>query len=331
MRGYEVVREPKIFDGIWVGTESRNFDYDTSTGYEIGYNAYFNMRWLGSLGRVGGGWFDSGRTTVNTFLEQARHTVLGDGKEIILWCYGNMLPETNGTGAIKGTPAANMKALSKELPGLIKLAKIVRDKPIKGIHLLKPGNSEPFEEEWVCSFLGNLGLPLVPAHEINEQAASAIFPVQALKDPGFPGSLQRMLDKGTPVIITDGLAKRLTSHSAILKNKNLTVLQVQGTPKQLLKLTREELKPIRDKLLAPMGMKFDAPNKVELYLFGDNYFVMENINDEAVDVTLDFPHVSNVSKALVLPEDGGNAELSQSGNSVKIRISPRTLVAVEYR
>ena len=183
----------------------------------------------------------------------------------------------------------------------------------------------------MCSFLGNLGLPFVPANQINEQAASAVFPVQALKDPGFTAILQRMLDKGTTVLITDGLAKRLAGQQAILGNKNLTVLDVQGSPKALLKLTREELKPIRDKLLAPLGMKFDAPNRVELYLFGNNYFVVENINDEAVDVTLDLPHVSNVRKALTLPEDGGNAELSESGNSVRIRLSPRTLVAVEYK
>ena len=109
------------------------------------------------------------------------------------------------------------------------------------------------------------------------------------------------------------------------------MLKVQGSPKTLLKLTREELKPIRDKLLAPMGLKFDAPNEVELYLFGADYFVVENFNDEAVDVTLDFPRVLKVKKALTLPEDATNVGLSQSGNSVKIRISPRTLVAVEYR
>jgi hypothetical protein len=326
-RGYDVPGESKIFDGVWAGTEARNFDYDNSEGYEIGYNSYFLMRWLGGFRGVTGGWFDSEATTANTFLEQARHTVLGGGKEIILWCYGEMLEETIG----KGTPAANLRALSKELSGLIKLAEILRDKPIKGIHLLKPGNSDPFEEEWVCSFLGNLGLPLVPAHDIDEEAKSAIFPVQALKDPGFPDALQRMLDKGTPVVITDGLAKRLTSYQAILTNQNLTVLKVKGSSKALLKLTREELKPVRDKLLAPMDIKLDAPSKVELYLFGDNYCVLENINDEAIDVTLEVSRASTFRKALVLPEGPDNTVLSQSGNSVSIRISPRTLVAVEYQ
>jgi hypothetical protein len=106
---------------------------------------------------------------------------------------------------------------------------------------------------------------------------------------------------------------------------------VEGDPKNLLKLTREELKPIRDKLLAPMGLQFDAPNKVGLYMFGDNNFIVEYFNDETVDVTLDFARASDVRKILILPEDG-NAKISQSKNSVRIRdLSPRTLVAVEYR
>ena len=170
MRGYEVVRQPEIFDGIWVGTEDRNFDYNSGPGYEIGYNAYFNMRWLASLGRVGGGWFDTGGATNDRkHLPRAGPPyMLGDGREMILWCYSGHL------GA-----APKMEALTKELPGLIKLAKIVRGKPIKGVHLLKPGNSEPLDEEWVCSFLGTLGIPFVPASEIDEQAASAVFPVQA--------------------------------------------------------------------------------------------------------------------------------------------------------
>ena len=227
-----------IFDGVWAGTEARNFDHETTVGYEIGYNAYFNMRWLGTLGQVGGGWFDSGRTTEKTFVEQARHTVLGGGEEMILWRYSHLLPEATGTGANKATPAANMRALAKELPGLTKLAGIVQGKPIQGVHLLKPGSSEPFEEQWACSFLGSLGIPFVPASQINAEASSAVFPVQALKDPNFLGTLRRMLTQDTPVVITDGLAKRLTAHPDLFQNENLTILNVQGNPRALLKLNR---------------------------------------------------------------------------------------------
>ena len=322
MRGYDVVRESKIFDGIWVGTEDRNFDYETTRGYEIGYNAYFNIRWLATLGSVGGGWFDTGRakTKIPTYLEQARHTVLGEGKDMILWSYSGHLDA-----------APKIEALSKELPGLVKLAKIIQGKPIKGVHLLKPGNSEPFEEEWVCSFLGNLGIPFVPASEVDEKAKSAVFSVQALKDPGFIRKFQRIVDSGTPLVITDGLAKRMSAYPAYLNNANLTILPVNGSPKTLLKMSREQIKPFRDKLLAPFEMKFDAPNKVELYLFGNNTFAIENINEEAVDVTLDLPKVTIANKVLVLPEYGGSADLSVSGKSVKIHISPSTLVVVDYK
>jgi hypothetical protein len=318
-RGYDVMREPKIFDGIWAGTEAREYDYNTSAGYETSYNAYFNMRWLATFGSVGGGWFDPGgeRTKVPTYLEQARHSVLGEAKEMILCWYTDTFP------------VDKFDALRKEMPGLIKLANIVKGKPIKGVHLLKPGNSDAFEEEWICSFMGSLGLPLVPVSEVDEQAAAAFFPVHALKDPGLVVKLQRMADRGTPVVITDGLAKRLAAHPELVKK--LTILPVKGSPKTLLKLTREAIKPFRDKLLAPFGMKFDAPNKVELFLFGDNTVAICNINDEAVNVALELPKVTSVKKALILPEESGTAELSLRNKTVSIRISPRTLVVIGYK
>ncbi len=323
MRGYDVIRESKIFDGIWVGTEDRNFEYEKDNlGYEIGYNAYFNMRWLATLGSVGGGWFDTGgeRTKIATYLEQARHTVLGEGKNMILWSYSGHLEAP-----------AKIKALSEELPGLIKLAKIVQGKPVKGVQLLKPGNSDPFEEEWVCSFLGELGIPFVPASELNEQAHSTVFAVQALKDTNIVPKFGRMVNRGTPLLLTDGFANRFAVNIALLNNVNVTTLPLKGSPKTVLTMSREQINPIRNKLLVPFNVKFDAPAKVELYLFGDNIFVVENINGEAVDVTLDLPRLSNANKALTLPEGKGGAELSQNGNSLRIKIAPNTLVAVEYK
>ncbi len=56
-----------------------------------------------------------------------------------------------------------------------------------------------------------------------------------------------MLNAGTPVLATDGLAHKLPP--TFIGDKNLIVLQVNGKPGRLLDLTREQLKPIRDKLL----------------------------------------------------------------------------------
>jgi hypothetical protein len=331
-RGYEVVRESKDFDYTWIGTETRDYDYDVKPGGEVQYNAYFISRWINGVsgGKNGGGWVDALGTTPKIYLEQARQTVLGNEREIMLFHYGSLQDESNNYDGYPGTPVADVTAFRKELPGLFELARIVKDKPIGGIHLPKLPNSEPLNEQYIFSFLGMLGLPLVPDHEINVKAQSAIFTVHALKEPGFSGKLQSMLNSGKPVVITDELA-RLLSNQTLLGNKNLTVLKVGGDPKKLLKLTREELKPLRDKLLAPLGMKFDAPNKVSLYLLGTNYFFVENFNDEKVDVTLDLPVVSEVNKVLTLPEEG-NPVLVKDNKSLKIsNISPRTLVVYEYR
>ena len=279
-RGYEVVRESKDFDYTWIGTETRDYDYSVKPGGSVQYNAYFISRWINKVsgGKNGGGWVDALGTTPKIYLEQARQTVLGNEREIMLFHYGSLQEETNEYDDYTGTPIADVAALKKELPGLFELARIVKDRPISGIHMPKLPNSEPLKEQYIFSFLGMLGLPLVPDDQINTNAASAIFTVHALKEPGFSGKLQSMLNAGKPVMITDGLAK-LLSNQSLLTNKNLTVLKYGDDPKNLLKLSREELKPLRDKLLAPMGMKFDAPNKVSLYLLGSNYVVIENFND----------------------------------------------------
>jgi len=102
-------------------------------------------------------------------------------------------------------------------------------------------------------------------------------------------------------------------------------------------LTREELKPIREKLLAPFGIRFDAPNKVALYLIGENCVIIENFNDEPVEASLEFTRpvspkdsFRRARKALVLPVDGG-VDFSCSEAILNFtKITPRTLVAIEY-
>lgn len=319
-RGYEVVRQSADYDRIWVGTETRDFE-DKRWGGKVQYEAYYIMRWLGEIGgaKTGGGWFDPYGTTENTYLEQARQTVLADAKEMLLFCYGSLQ---------SGTGPANVEALRKEIPGLFKLAAIVRGKSIKGVMAPKPPNSDAGKEEYVYDFVGMLGLPLVPTAKIDANAKAAFLPVHSLKDPQFSAKLKKMIDAKKPLLLTDGLTGRLDGVD--LGGGNVTTLKVNGDPKSLLKLTREELRPIRAKLLAPFGMKFDAPNKVALYLFGDHHAVVENFNDEAIDAVLEFPRPVKARKALVLPVDG-NVEFAGAGGEVRFsRITPRTLVLIEY-
>ena len=319
-RGYEVVQQTADFDKIWVGTETRDYD-NPRWGKKVQYEAYYIMRWLGEIGgsKTSGGWFDPYGTSENTYVEQARQTVLANAKEMLLFCYGSLLRETG---------PANVKKLRKEIPGLFKLAELVRNKPIKGVHAPKPPNSDADGEMYVFDFVGMLGLALVPAAEVRSDVKAAFFAVHSLKDPAFSGKLNKMLSAKKPVLITDGLAKKLKDVN--LNNENLTILKVDGNPHNLLKLTRDELNSIRNKLLAPFGIRFDAPNKVALYLIGDTHLIVENFNDEPVNVSLELSNVVKARKTLVLPVEA-DAELSYAGRKLDLaKITPRTLIAIEY-
>ncbi len=320
-RGYEVLRQTADYEKIWVGTETRDYENERWGG-KVQYEAYYIMRWLGLIGglKTGGGWFDPYGTTENTYVEQARQTVLADAREMLLFCYGSLQRDTG---------PANVEKLRQEIPGLFKLAGLVRNKPIRGIHAPKPPNSDAFNEQYIFDFVGMLGLPLVPAAEIRSGAKAAFFSVHALKDPEFAAKLNKMLAAGKPVLITDGLAGRLdgVNHA----DGNLTILEVKGSPRNLLKLTREQINPIRDKLLRPLGIKFDAPNKAALYLIGEDCLIVENFNDEPIDVTVTFSSPVRIQKKLVLPKEGDVNVSTGRGDTLNLsKITPRTLVAVEY-
>jgi len=319
-RGYDVVRQSADFDRIWVGTETRDY-HDKRWGGKVQYEAYYIMRWLGRIGgpKTGGGWFDPYGTHEDTYVEQARQTVLADAKEMLLFCYGSLLRETG---------PANVAKLRTEIPSLFKLAAIVRDKPIKGLLAPKPPDSDADGESYIFDFVGMLGLPLVPSPTIDTTAKAAFFSVHALKDPAFSEKLDRMLKAGTVVLITDGLAKRLPKLDR--GRPNLLVLQVNRNPHTLLRLSRQQLRPIRQKLLAPFGLDFDAPNKVALYLIDDNYVAVENFNDEPIDARLRLPAPAQVRQVLLLPTDA-KVQFSVSGRVLRIEaLSRRSLVVFEY-
>jgi len=343
-RGYEVIGETESYDYIWVGTETRDNDYvnDTEGNSTPQYSAYFIQRWLTDIGgdKNGGGWFDALGTTSNTYLEQARQTILGDAKEMMLFSYGGLLREENTYSNRRGTGVANVEAFKIELPGLFELAKLVDDKPIKGILATKPANSTPKiyydsagvkiskeEEAYVYNFLGMLGLPLVPTEQIDMNANAAFFPVHILKDPTYKEKMDKFLSDGKPVLITDGLASQIEN---LDQYDNLQILNVKGNPRDILRLSRSEVSDMRNKMLKPFGIKFDAPAMVSLYLMGDDLIIIENFKDESVAVSLETEFSMKPAIELVLPS---SETVGKELNDHKLEFSnlpPRTLVAISY-
>jgi hypothetical protein len=277
-RGYDVARETIDFDRIWVGTETRDYD-NRRWGGTVQYEAYFLMRWLGELGGVkcGGGWYDPFGTTEKTYVEQARQTVLAGARESLLFCYGSLQQDTG---------PKNIAALRANLPELLAVAEQISKRRLVGVAAYKPPNSPPHEEPRVFDFVGMLGLPLVPCHTFPDNAPAAFFSLHALHDPRLADRLSAYVASGKPVLLTDGLQKRLAG-KVELDAANVHILPVKGDPKNLLRLPKETLDRIREPLLQPFDRRFAANNRIALYLWEDGSSVVENFNDEPATVELD--------------------------------------------
>jgi hypothetical protein len=276
-RGYEVLRETADFDRIWVGTETRDYA-DSRWGGTVPYEAYFIMRWLGGIGgkKCGGGWYDWLGTTGDTYVEQARQTVLAGARESMLFCYGGLQGNTG---------PKNVEALRANVPELLAVAKEVSRGSIVGIAAYKPANSHPGKEARVFDFVGMLGLPLVPCHEFPARAPAAFFSVHALKDANLGPQLARFIASGRPVLITDGLATELKDR-VWLDTPNVRILRVNGDPRSLLQLSQAELDDLRAPMVTPFRASFKAPNQVGLYLFKGGGWVVENFGDQPARVEL---------------------------------------------
>jgi len=317
-RGYDVVRQTRDFDLIWVGTESRDPD-SQRWGRKAQYESYFIMQWLGKIGKekTGGGWFDPYGTSPPTYVEQARQTILGQAKNALLFCYGSLQSKQG---------AANVARLRKEIPALFHLARLVHGTPIVGIHAPKPPDSPPKKESYVFDFVGMLGLPLVPSAEVDPSAKAAFFSQHALADSTFSQKLKNMLRAGKPILITSHLAEEL-KRNLPSEVKNLQILKVGNEPRDLYKLSREQLDPIRKPLLSPFGIEFSAPSRVALYLYGDDLVVIENFNDNPVEVSLSKRGSTRLAPISLKPMDEG-VRCQITGSTLRASFPPRSLLAL---
>jgi hypothetical protein len=195
----------------------------------------------------------------------------------MLFCYGALL---------HGSGPANLAALRAAQPELLETAAQVRRRTPVGVAAYRPINGHPGREAGVFDFVGMAGVPLVPCHEFPTEAPALFLSVHAFKDPELATKLAAFVATGRPVLITDGLARRLEG-KVPAGASNVHVLPVKGEPKALLELPQATLDALRAPLLDPLSRRFEAPNRVALYLFSDRSWVVENFNDEPVTITLD--------------------------------------------
>jgi len=302
-QGYDVPRLSELFDGTWVGTETR--DYAGAWGGTPQTAAFFIARWVASFGagKCGGAWYDPLETTPATYLEQARLTVLGGARESLLHSYG-YLSMTSGEAASldDGTKRLNLKGvgglgsphgpediecLRGHLPEMFAVAREVKTRGLTGVAAFKPANCPPQGENGIFGFAAMLGLPLKPCHTFPTNAPAAFFAAYLRSFPHADKLINDYIATGRPTLMTDALAHELKG-KIDTGRPNVVVLPVKGNPKALLKVPQAELDALRAPFVKALGHHtFHAPNQVGLFLFEDGSWVAMNFNDRPAVVELD--------------------------------------------
>jgi len=192
--GYDVLTFPKLFDEVWVGTETRGA-YTPRFGYTQPYEAFVNYRWLAGIAgeKIGGGWFDHADCDELDYIDQAWQSVLAGAKEIVLFEYSVLKA---------GHPGHAL--LQRDFEALADLAKHVAEHPVTGISAYKPAHSDPGGETYVMDFLGMLGIPLIPTHVWPSGRGTLYLPTHAAADPSAAGRAVDHIAGGGSIVMSLG-------------------------------------------------------------------------------------------------------------------------------
>jgi len=193
--GYDTETFPRIFDKVWVGTETRGRNTQRF-GFVQPYEGFVNYRWLADIAgdKIGGAWFDHGDCLEYDFLDQAYMSVLAGAPELVFFNFNNIM---------QGHP--DHEKVITEFDQLAELAAFVREHPVIGIPAYKPPNSDPSGDMYIMDFLGMLGIPLVPVHEFPESAPVIFLPAQSASDPYLLNHINKARARGAYLIITTSL------------------------------------------------------------------------------------------------------------------------------
>lgn len=193
--GYDTQTFPRIFDRVWVGTETRGRNTQRF-GFVQPYEGFINFRWLADIAgdKIGGAWFDHGDCAEYDFLDQAYTSVLAGAPELVFFNLGDV---------VAGHP--DHAKIAAQFDQLADLAAFVRAHPVVGVPAYKPPNSDPAGDMYLLDFLGMLGIPLVPVHTFPENAPVIFLPAQAAADPDLSEHVKKAQSRGAHLIVTTNL------------------------------------------------------------------------------------------------------------------------------
>ncbi len=215
MFGYDVESGPKLFDEVWVGTETRG-QYTQRFGFVQPYEGFVNYQWIASIAgnKIGGAWFDHGDCDPQDFIEQAYQSVLAGANELVIFNYGSFV---NGY--------AGHHLLRMDFEKLAGLAKALKTSPVVGIPSYKPPHSNAGSDLYIMDIIGMFGIPLTPVSSYPESSETFFLPTQAAADPDIVTRVLESHGQGKRIIMTAGFLSavddqgKLAELAGILKPK----------------------------------------------------------------------------------------------------------------
>jgi hypothetical protein len=227
--GYNLEAQPKMFDAIYTGTETRDSAYNHQ--HLQPYHSYQQVRYFENIkpGGNGGGWVDTGnRLVADRYAEQLWLTMFAKAPEIMLFAMHELLEplqdsdrapwQGQGTSfdyAAAAKPAAGLehstmaRVASQALEQIDPLVQQL-GRPI-GIKSYKPYHSAS-DEDFLHNYLGGVGLPIDLYPEFPADAPLVLLTAAAAHDPAIVGKIKAQLLAGKDVIITSGLLRAIQDH-----------------------------------------------------------------------------------------------------------------------
>jgi hypothetical protein len=205
--GYNLEDEPRIFDGVYTGAETRDPVHGNQHLQQyLGYGLY---RYLENIkpGHNGGGWVDTGGwRDKERYGEQIWLALFAKAPELTLFDFRQLLAPMPGSPGFGGQAAQTIPAYAgsvfEQVDGF--LGKL--GKPI-GVKSYKPFHSSG--EDFLHDYIGMLGIPMEMVPEFPTDAPTVFLTESAKFDPAIVGKIKKHLADGKKVVITSGLLKAL--------------------------------------------------------------------------------------------------------------------------
>lgn len=227
--GFNLEEGPKLFDGIWTGTETRD---PGSAQHLQNYLSYNIIRYFMNLsqGRNGGGWIDCGglNMSMDRYAEQLHLTALAKAPEVALFAYNQLVeipfsmgPRAPWQGLGTSWNYDEMAAPFKHYDGSVsspttmaRIADVVLHQTDKLIPKLgKPIGIKSYKryhsrgEAFLQNYLGMIGLPMDMYPTFATDQKTILLTAQAAGDPQLIEQIRKQLRRGGDVVITTGLLK----------------------------------------------------------------------------------------------------------------------------